>query len=624
MFRWLKRLGRRRRAMRSERFHRFLRRPRLYVELLETRTLLSVYDPLEIGHAYGFDQIRSGGVVGDGSGQTIAIIDAYFNPTIQNDLAVFNQRFGLPALDGANGNGTFTQVDLSKGTLAPRWDDWTLESALDVEWAHAIAPRANIVLVSAASDALDPVTGEPADLLNAVQYAATKTGASVVSMSWGIPEVPGETNWDSFFTTPGVTFLAASGDNGAGTIWPAVSPNVVSVGGTTLRLGKSGAIASETGWGSSSYSWLYGGSGGGFSRYESLPSYQQVGITSSLTQFGVRLSPDVAYDANPVTGFSVYDGYAGGWFSVGGTSAGAPQWAALVAIANQARALNDQAPLSSMQTLTALYSSPGAFHDVTQGSTGAYTEVTSQGQVVGQAPVRAGQGYDLVTGLGSPQAPLVVAALNGTSQSSPVQIAPTQVTAAGAAAKPKAAKQQVVVVSTPQTPTVTFFLTGPNAPGVGPVLPGVAVTPAVAAPAAQPVVPAAALFLAPRSTSASGPSSFGGNGMVLEPPPGAAPVDLLDVAPAGTGQQAPRATPAAPTPKEQESTDWNLPASGQFADEDRTGFSTGQAEISVRGVGSLAATAGVLLFLAGAWNVTPEQFDSRKRKPLLRTPKRKA
>src|SRR5262245_42306497 len=119
-------------------------RCRLRVEELEARTLLSVFTPAQIRHAYGVDQItfNNGAIKGDAAGQTIAIIDAYYDPTIQSDLATFNTQFGLPQLDGQNGNGTFTQVDV-KGTktLSPPGDDWTLETALDVEWAHAIAPK---------------------------------------------------------------------------------------------------------------------------------------------------------------------------------------------------------------------------------------------------------------------------------------------------------------------------------------------------------------------------------------------------------------------------------------------------------------------------------------------------
>src|SRR5262249_38331118 len=136
-------------------------------------------------------------------------------------------------------------------------------------------------------------------------------------------------------------YFAASGDSGAGTIWPAVSPNVVAVGGTTLKLTTLNTVSSETGWGNGSFSFFFGGSGGGFSQFEPIPTYQQ-GITTvsngfKLTDFGARLSPDVSYDANPNTGFNVIDAAGGGSFIVGGTSAGAPQWAALVAIADQVR-----------------------------------------------------------------------------------------------------------------------------------------------------------------------------------------------------------------------------------------------------------------------------------------------
>lgn len=310
-------------------------RARLRLEELEPRTLLSVFtpgfSPVQIRHAYGIDQIAfstpRGVVAGDGSGQTIAVVDAYFDPTIKSDLAAFSSRFGLPALDGKGGNGTFTQLDLSGGTRSPRGDDWTLETALDVEWAHVVAPRASILLVEARSDTQDPVTGKPTDLLDAVRAAAATKGVAAVSMSWGINEVPGETNWDSFFTTPGVTFVAASGDSGAGAAWPSASPDVVGVGGTTLRLTASNAVAGEGGWGSGWWSPFLGGSGGGFSQYEPLPAYQKNVATAAngfkLTAFGARLTPDVAYAADPGAGFAVLDGAGGGWFAVGGTSAGA-------------------------------------------------------------------------------------------------------------------------------------------------------------------------------------------------------------------------------------------------------------------------------------------------------------
>src|SRR5262249_29843648 len=155
---------------------------------------LMSFTPQQIVHAYGFDQLSL-----NGSGQTIALIDAYYDPTIKSDVANFSTKYGLPQLDGLSGDGSFTQVDLTGNkTPSPSGDDWTVETALDVEWAHAIAPKANILLVEAKSDLTDPVTGEPTDLLNAVT-TATNMGAHVVSMSWGISEVPDETIWDKQF-----------------------------------------------------------------------------------------------------------------------------------------------------------------------------------------------------------------------------------------------------------------------------------------------------------------------------------------------------------------------------------------------------------------------------------------
>ncbi len=379
-------------------------RVRLRLEELETRNLLSGfagYAPAQVLKAYGLLAATSSG----GAGATIAIVDAYYDSSVATDLGAFSARYHLPPVDGKNGNGTFRQIDLSNRTSSPAGDDWSVETALDVEWAHAVAPKANIVLVEAASDNVNPATGEPTDLVNAVR-AAVAAGAEVVSMSWGVPEAPGETSWDSVFNVPGVTFVAASGDSGAGTIWPAVSPYVVSVGGTTLKISSSSTISSETGWGHGTLSDYYGGSGGGFSQYESLPAYQQAaGISAAYTQFNARLGPDVAYDADPNTGFAVING--GSLYVVGGTSAGAPQWAALIATADSARVAGGATPLSSTQTLNVLYGNPTALRDVTQGSTGVYYVTNSQGFLVGEIPVAAGRGYDLVTGLGTPTASIM-------------------------------------------------------------------------------------------------------------------------------------------------------------------------------------------------------------------------
>ena len=290
---------------------------------MATNTVPYGYTPAEIRHAYGFDQIAfatsSGAVSGNGAGQTIAIVDAYNDPNIVKDLSAFDSQFGVVAPP------KFTVVNERGSSALPSTDaGWSMEISLDVEWAHAIAPGANILLVEANSASLG-------DLLTAVNYARQQAGVTVVSMSWGGSEFNGESSYDSYFTTPAghapVTFVASAGDSGGDGCWPAVSSNVLAVGGTALSINSSSVRTSETAWSDSS---------GGVSLYESVPSYQ-TGVQAT----GRRTTPDVAYDASPSTGFAIYDSvsYAGqsGWFCVGGTSAGAPQWAALAAIANQGR-----------------------------------------------------------------------------------------------------------------------------------------------------------------------------------------------------------------------------------------------------------------------------------------------
>jgi subtilase family serine protease len=358
----------------------------------------SGYTPTQIRHAYGFDQITfkngSSTVAGDGSGTTIAIVDAYDDPTIASDLQQFDKQFGLTAFGGA-GQPTFTKVNQTGGSTMPVGDKgWAVEISLDVEWAHAVAPKANILLVEANSNSYT-------DLMTAVDYARHASGVVAVSMSWGGGDYAGETAYDSYFTTPsghiGVTFLASSGDYGAPAGYPATSPNVVAVGGTTLTLDGQNGWSVESGW---------GGSGGGISGFESQPAYQKGVVTQSTT---FRTTPDISYDSNPSTGFPVYDSYSNSaslpWEQVGGTSDAAPQWAALIAIADQGRVLAGKGSLDgATQTLPALYALPSAdFHDITSGSS------------TGTPKYYAGLGYDLVTGRGTPIANLVVGGLVGTS-----------------------------------------------------------------------------------------------------------------------------------------------------------------------------------------------------------------
>jgi subtilisin-like proprotein convertase family protein len=347
--------------------------------------------PAQMRQAYNVNQITFGNIVGDGTGQTIAIIDAYDYPTAYSDLQTFDATFGLPdppsfrrvAQDGSQ---NFPPVDPAyngTGNLT-----WETEEALDIEWAHAMAPGANILLVEANDSSWANLVQK------AAVWAADQPGVSVVSMSWGSGEFFSETSYDTYFTTPtghnGVTFVASTGDSGQPGTYPAFSPNVVAVGGTTLTLNGS-SYGSETGW---------SGSGGGVSLFESQPSYQKGVVTQSSTQ---RTVPDLAMDADPNSGVPVYDsfdfGTSGGWFQVGGTSLAAPMVSGLIAIANQGRALAGLPTLNGRsQTLPALYSlSASDFHDITTGNNGS----------------PAGPGYDTVTGLGTPIANLLVPGVAG-------------------------------------------------------------------------------------------------------------------------------------------------------------------------------------------------------------------
>src|SRR5262249_25194964 len=299
----------------------------------------SGYTPAQVRHGYGFDRITSNGAVGDGSGQTIAIVNAFDNPNIANDLHQFDVQFGLP-------DPAFTKVNQRGGNTPPAADrGWAAQIALDAEGAHAIPPRANIPVVGA--DNIPPTSRRAA-----VASARRQPGVAVVSMSWGAGEFSNESSFDSNFTTPaghtGVAFVAASGDAGAPPQWPAISANVVGVGGTRLQLDGAGNYQGETGW---------GGSGGGISAFLSQPAYQNGVVTQTTTR---RASPDVAYDADPATGFPVYDSFNNGtaapWAQFGGTSAGSPQWAALVAIADQGRVLAGKTALDGpSQLLPMLY-----------------------------------------------------------------------------------------------------------------------------------------------------------------------------------------------------------------------------------------------------------------------------
>jgi hypothetical protein len=349
------------------------------------------FGPSQVRHAYGFDQIsfmnRLGQTItGDGRGQSIAIVDAYDDPNIASDLATFDQNYGLPAPP------VFRKWDEFGSTNYPAVDSgWDLEISLDVEWAHAIAPKANIILFEANSNSFT-------DMLTAVDTARHLGGVTVVSMSWGgwetqIGAALDLSTLDGILTTPaghiGITFVASAGDNGAAEApeWPAASPHALAIGGTTLTTSDAqGTYGSEAAW--------YLG-GGGIATWEAEPSWQ-----TTVQNFGKRTNPDVSIVGDPQTGVAVYDSvpYTGttgttssGWFQVGGTSAGSPMWSALIAIANQGRVLAGKAMLNQAQAIV-YFLSASDFHDVTSGTNG----------------YPADSGYDLATGLGTPMANLVV------------------------------------------------------------------------------------------------------------------------------------------------------------------------------------------------------------------------
>jgi subtilase family serine protease len=320
---------------------------------LDERCLLSGLTPAQVVHAYGLDAITFSGsgqtVKGDGSGQTIAIVDAFHDPFLTSDLHTFDQTYHLS-------DPSLTQVNLG----GSRTDDgWAQEETLDVEWAHAIAPGAAIVVVEAKASSLQAMVA-------AVETARNLPGVSVVSLSWGMAEASNQLASSRHFTTPpghtGVTFIASSGDEGpaGGAEWPALVPGVLAVGGTSLLVDSAGNYTSEGVW--------YGSSGG-TSRYMEEPAYQR-----SVQSSGRRSTPDVAFVADPATGVEVYTTAPstgiGRWIVEGGTSVGAPAWAGIIAIVNQGRATVGAGALDgASQTLPTLYSiSSNDFHKVPGGA----------------------------------------------------------------------------------------------------------------------------------------------------------------------------------------------------------------------------------------------------------------
>ena len=308
-----------------------------------------------------------------GGSRLIAIVDAYHYATALNDFNVFAKQFGLTGESSTNAlastNKVF-QVVYATGKQPKANCGWAQEAALDIEWAHAMAPGAKIVLVEAASASYS-------DLFKAVDVATSLVkGGGEVSMSWGGSEFSTEKTYDKHFAlNSGVVYFASSGDTGGAAIYPSVSPYVVAAGGTTL-LYSGTTFTGEAGW---------SGSGGGPSKYEAMPGFQMTTVTmpAGLTTRGV---PDISFDADPYTGVSVYDSTScqgmSGWMVFGGTSVSSPCLAGL-ANASGGFEVDSSHQLQSSYSVASSY-----FYDVLTGKAGTFS---------------AGRGWDFVTGIGTPR-----------------------------------------------------------------------------------------------------------------------------------------------------------------------------------------------------------------------------
>lgn len=417
------------------------------------------YDPYQMRHAYGIDALINAGF--DGTGKTIVIIDAFQSPNIASQLDFFDAFYGLPPVNAGAGTPTFTQV--APDGLGPLNVGWAEEISLDVLWSHAIAPGANIVL-ELGKDNSDVA------LISALNDAINNNRGDVISMSFGESDtcLGPELNaaWHQAFVNAskkGITLFASSGDQGAaqpscdGNSWikstssPASDPLVTAVGGTELHAADyclvslgcdpstnpaPGTYLSEIGWNEGP---PYGdfqadfdstlASGGGYSTVWSEPAYQQGTIHGGK----MRGEADVSYNAAVLHGVLTYldiPGIPVGFYRFGGTSAGAPQWAALTAITDQAAGHNYgfiNAALYKIGQNAGDYAN--AFNDITSGTNSAM-EFDASNNPVNITGFNAGMGWDPVTGLGSPKTGGVVSEL-------PLFWSAGQSTSAIAVAKPK-------------------------------------------------------------------------------------------------------------------------------------------------------------------------------------------
>ncbi len=330
------------------------------------------YGPSQLTKAYGVS-----GLAPAGAPPVIAIVDAYDDPNIANDLSVYTSTFGLPQLPTCSGAVASSNIPCFKKVTQqgatsryPSKDaGWSLEIALDVETAHAMCHNCSILLVEANSATYS-------NLMAAVDRAVI-LGANVVSNSYGGGEWSGETTYDSHFNHPGVAFVASSGDSGYGVEYPASSQYVTAVGGTSLYLNPDGSYNQELAW---------SGTGSGCSVFETKPSWQKD------TACARRTVADVSADADPNTGAAVYDSVRyfnqSGWFEVGGTSLAAPIVASIYA-------LSGTIPAATQENSLPYFNNPAInLNDVLSGTNGSCG---------GSYLCTAGTGYDGPTGLGSPK-----------------------------------------------------------------------------------------------------------------------------------------------------------------------------------------------------------------------------
>jgi subtilase family serine protease len=375
---------------------------------------LTCYSPQEIWNGYGIGQLIAQG--DSGVGQTIVIFDAYGSPTLQSDLATFDAGFNLPpppALITLAPIGLIPPFDPSNSTQV----GWAEETSLDVQWAHAIAPNAKIILMESPVAETEGIPGMPQ--MYALENIALKNHLGQVwSQSWGTTEndlfsLDGDTVLNEFNAQyqaagqQGISVFASTGDSGVANyepdgstffsfptvLFPASSPWVTAAGGTNLFLTTSGVRVNETTWNDG-----FGAGGGGVSQYFTEPSYQ-AGLPSSDQAIlnGWRGLPDVAYNAGVLTGVSVYLGFTGsgvtpGWYIFGGTSAASPQWAGVTADLNQAvgHPLGFLNPMLYQVGEGSTYSSH--FYDITSGNN-SFNGLTGY---------NATTGWDPATGWGSP------------------------------------------------------------------------------------------------------------------------------------------------------------------------------------------------------------------------------